>query len=47
MAMALHVAADDGAVKDFERREQRGGAVTFERLNCFARFGNRPNESDH
>jgi len=24
MAMALHVAADDGAVKDIERCEQRG-----------------------
>src|SRR6202022_4347590 len=24
-----HVAADDGAVKDVEGREQRGGAVTF------------------
>jgi hypothetical protein len=29
MAMALHVAADDGAVKDVEGCEQRGGAVTF------------------
>src|SRR6202011_63797 len=29
VAMALHVAADDGAVKDVEGREQRGGAVTF------------------
>jgi hypothetical protein len=47
MAMPLHVAADDGAVKDIEHCEQRGGAVTFESSNCFARFGNRPNESDH
>src|SRR5260370_12091827 len=29
MAMALHVAADDGAVEDVEGCEQRGGAVTF------------------
>src|SRR6202048_4645430 len=29
MAMALHVAAYDGAVEDVEGREQRGGAVTF------------------
>ena len=29
MARALHVAADDGAVKDVEGCEQRGGAVTF------------------
>ena len=29
MAMALHIAADDGAVKDVEGCEQRGGAVTF------------------
>jgi putative transposase len=29
MAMALHVAADDGAVKDVEGCEQRGGAVAF------------------
>ena len=29
MAVALHVAADDGAVEDVEGREQRGGAVTF------------------
>jgi hypothetical protein len=47
MAMPLHVAADDDAVKDIEHCEQRGGAVTFESSNCFARFGNRPNESDH
>jgi hypothetical protein len=47
MAMPPHVAADDGAVKDIEHCEQRGGAVTFESSNCFAPFGNRPNESDH
>ena len=29
VAMALHVAADDGAVEDVEGGEQRGGAVTF------------------
>src|SRR5260370_9800160 len=29
MAMALHVATDDSAVKDVEGCEQRGGAVTF------------------
>ena len=29
MAVALHVAADDGAVEDVEGREQRGGAVTL------------------
>ena len=29
VAMALHVAADDGAVEDVEGSEQRGGAVTF------------------
>src|SRR6202049_1090473 len=29
MAMALHVAADDGAIEDVEGCEQRGGAVTF------------------
>jgi hypothetical protein len=29
LARALHVAADDGAVKDVEDCEQRGGAVTF------------------
>ena len=29
MAMALHVAADDGAIEDVEGGEQRGGAVTF------------------
>ena len=29
MAMALHVAADDGAVEDVKGSEQRGGAVTF------------------
>jgi hypothetical protein len=29
VAMALHVAADDGAVEDVEGCEQRGGAVTF------------------
>ena len=27
--MALHVAADDGAIEDVEGSEQRGGAVTF------------------
>ena len=29
MAMALHVAADDGAVEHVERGEQRGGAVAL------------------
>src|SRR5882762_9902274 len=29
VAMALHIAADDGAVEDVEGCEQRGGAVTF------------------
>ena len=29
MAMALHVAADDGAVEHVEGCEQRGGAVAF------------------
>ena len=29
VAMALHVAADDGAVENVEGCEQRGGAVTF------------------
>jgi hypothetical protein len=29
VAMALHVAADDGAIEDVEGCEQRGGAVTF------------------
>ena len=29
MPMALHVAADDGAVEDVESGEQRGRAVTF------------------
>ena len=29
MAMALHVAADDGAIEDVEGGEQRGGAVTL------------------
>ena len=29
VAMVLHVAADDGAVKDVKGCEQRGGAVTF------------------
>src|ERR1022692_4802261 len=27
--MALHIAADDGAIEDVESCEQRGGAVTF------------------
>ena len=29
VAMALHVAANDGAIEDVEGCEQRGGAVTF------------------
>src|SRR5215475_14041094 len=29
MPMALHVAADNGAVEDIERGEQRGGAVAL------------------
>lgn len=29
VAMALHVAADDGAVEDVKGGEQRGGTVTF------------------
>src|SRR5438105_9637917 len=29
VAMALHVAANDGPIEDVERCEQRGGAVTF------------------
>jgi len=29
VAVALHVATDDGAVEDVERGEQRGGAMTF------------------
>jgi len=29
MAMALHVAADDGPVEHIQGREQRGGAVAF------------------
>src|SRR5690606_9784596 len=29
VTMALHVAADDGAVENVEGGEQRGGAVTF------------------
>src|SRR5437588_11367246 len=29
VAMALHVAVNDGPIEDVERCEQRGGAVTF------------------
>src|ERR1700690_1252122 len=29
VAMALHVAADDGAIENVEGREQRGSAMTF------------------
>jgi hypothetical protein len=43
MALALHLRPMTEP-KDIERCEQRGVAVTFE---SFARFGNRPNESDH
>jgi hypothetical protein len=44
MAVALHVAAEDGAVKDVESCEQRGGAVTFVvvRHRPGAKTGNRP-----
>jgi hypothetical protein len=64
--MALHVAADSGAVEDIERGEQGSASAARsdptaihwgdvddnscshdESLNCFGRFGNRSNESDH